>query len=232
MTQLLRVARIQFINAGLTLILPVVILALALLATILIFFVIGDSVPEEGGVGGGLASVYVTMLIVHLQTMTQMFPFAVGLSVTRRVFFGATTLIIVGQSVLYGALFTLCKYIERATDGWGVNLIFFELPFLQHDNVFAQFLAYTVPMLAMTFFGLWIGIVFKRWGQYGVWAFVISLGALAVGAVVVVTWQEWWSRIGVFLTDHPPLALQAGYPLVIALVFAGAAYLTTRRAVP
>ncbi len=229
MGQLVRVARIQLVNAFSVLVLPLLIVTLVLLGNVLLAGLFGT---DGGFATGGLMSLYVTMLIVHLQTMTQMFPFALGLSVTRKAFFGATALVVVGQAAGYGALLTVGKLVEEATGGWGVELTFLALPFLSHDNVLLQFLAYTVPLVALSFLGVWVGIVFKRWNQLGVWALGVAFGALGVGFVLLFEWQDWWGELGRFFASQPAIALQAGYPAVITLLFAGAAYLTTRHAVP
>ncbi len=228
MGQLVRVARIQLVNAFSVLVLPLIILAFVLVANLLV----AGLVDNEGVIAGGLLSLYITMLIVHLQTMTQMFPFALGLSVTRKAFFGATALVVLGQAAGYGALLTVGKFVEEATDGWGVELTFLALPFLSHDNVLLQFLAYTVPLVALSFLGVWVGIVFKRWGQLGVWVLSIALGAPVIGFMWLVGLKDWWDEVFDFVQSQPAIALQAGYPAVITLLFAGAAYLTTRRAVP
>ncbi|WP_028661400.1 hypothetical protein [Saccharomonospora saliphila] len=232
MPRMVRVARIQLVNSLAVLGLPVVILLGVLLGNILIFGGMRAAEADEPVVSGALSSIYIVMLVVHLQTMTQMFPFAVSLSVTRRDFFGATTLIVLGQSVAYGLLLTLLAPIEEATGGWGVNMSMINVPFLAHDNVLAQFLAFTAPFLLTSFLGIWFGIVFKRWGQLGVWVLGLGCAALVVGFVSLVSWQRWWPAVGEFLAGHPALALQAAYPALIAVVLAGAGYLTARRAVP
>ena len=231
MGQLVRVARIQLVNAFSVLVLPLVIVASILVGNLLISM-INNTEGGEGFVTGGVLSLYVIMLAVHLQTMTQMFPFALGLSVTRKAFFGATTLVVLGQAAGYGLLLTVGRFVEEATDGWGVQLTFLALPFLTHDNVLLQFLVYTVPLVTLSFLGVWFGIVFKRWGQYGAWTLGISLGVLLFGVGWIITWQDWWDAVGRFFASQPVIVLQAGYPTVLALLFAGAAYLTTRRAVP
>ncbi|EIF01157.1 hypothetical protein [Saccharomonospora glauca] len=228
MGQLVRVARIQLVNAFSVLVLPLIILAFVLVANLLV----AGLVDNEGVIAGGLLSLYITMLIVHLQTMTQMFPFALGLSVTRKAFFGASTLVVVGQAAGYGVLLTLGKLVEEATGGWGLDLTFFALPFLSHDNVLLQFLAFTVPLVTLSFLGLWIGIVFKRWNQWGVWILTGAFAVVGLGLVLLIQWQDWWGAFARFFASQPAIALQVGYPAAITLVFAGAAYLTTRRAVP
>lgn len=232
MNRMLRVARIQLFNAPMVLGLPVLVLALVLLANIVIFGAVGESAPPDDRVTGALMSIYIVMLIAHVQTMTQVFSFTVGLSVTRRTFFGATALVIVGQSLAYGVLLYLLRLAEQVTGGWGLDLTFFALPFTTQNNPLFQILVYTVPFLFVSFIGVWVGIVFQRWGQPGIWALGIAVGVLVMALVALVTWQQWWPTVGQFFEKQPTLALFAGYPLVLAAVLAAAGYLTTRRAVP
>ncbi|MFC4005319.1 hypothetical protein ACFS2C_26045 [Prauserella oleivorans] len=232
MNHILRVARMQLVNSWAIIGLPIGILLLAVAANVVIFVAL--SAPDADGelITGGILSIYITLLISHLQTMTQMFPFAVGLSVTRKAFLGAAALIVTAQSFGYAVLLWLLELIEKATGGWGLDLTFFALPFLDMANPLAQILVYAAPFLVFSFFGLWVGIVYKRWGQFGAWALAVSLAGLGVAIVALVSWRGWWPNVGEFLTTQPTMALLVAYPVLIAAVLAGATYLTTRKAVP
>src|SRR5699024_8214556 len=100
-----------------------------------------------GRVTGALMSIYIVVLLSHIQTMTQLFSFTVGLNTTRRTFFNGTALMIFGQSLVYGVLLYLLRLAEQATGGWGMDLVFFDLPFLSQDNPLFQILVYMVPFL-------------------------------------------------------------------------------------
>ncbi|WP_007025575.1 hypothetical protein [Saccharomonospora iraqiensis] len=234
MNRIARLVRIQLVNAPAVLGLPVLILALVIAANVLIFATVqgargGDAAANSTG---ALTAIYAVMLVGHLQTMTQMFPFAVSLSATRRDFFGATVLVVGGQSVLYGVLLAVLAVVERATDGWGVNMTLVTLPLFEQEGPLRQVLAYAAPFLLVSFLGIWFGIVFQRWKQLGVWTLGISFGVVAVGFAAVVNRLDAWSAVGEFFTSQPTLMWQAGYPLLASVVFGAAAYLTARRAVP
>ena len=211
---------------------PLGILTLALLANIAIFGSLDGVVPSDSRATGGITSIYVVMLVSYLQTMTQVFPFALGLGVTRRAFLAGTALLVVVQALAFGLLLVVLLEIEQATDGWGVGTRFFGVGFLVQDNPLAQWAVYTVPFLALAAIGVFLGVVFKRWGQTGVYAVVVGTVVLVVGAVLLVNAREWWSAIGSFFTDQPTFALLAGYPLIVAAALAGAAFLAIRRATP
>ncbi len=84
----------------------------------------------------------------------------------------------------------------------------------------------------MSALGVFLGVVFKRWSQPGL--YVLSLGTAAVlaGLAFLVGANGWWPAVLSFFTGQSTLALLAGYPLVIVAVFGGAGWLVLRRATP
>ena len=232
MKRVFDVARIQTVNWFWIFVFPVVLLLLIFALNLGLFAAIGDAAPPEGRVTGALLSIYMVVLGAHLQTMTQVFPFALGLSATRRAFYAATGLVVGAQSVIFGVLLLVFGRIEMATGGWGINLRFFGLPFLLQDGLLAQWLVYTVPFLALSAVGVFIGVVFKRWSQAGFYALAVGSGVVLAGLAIVVTWQRWWPAVGSFFIDQSTFALLVGYPLVIAVVLGGAGWLAIRRATP
>ncbi|GAA1185112.1 hypothetical protein [Pseudonocardia alaniniphila] len=232
MKRVFDVARIQTVNWFWIFAFPPLLLFLVLVLNVGLFAAIGDVTPPEGRTTGAVLSIYMVMLMAHLQTMTQVFPFALGLSVTRRAFYAGTGLVVGAQSVLFGLLLLVMGLIETATGGWGTNLKFFAIPFLIQDNLLAQWLVYTVPFVALSAIGVFIGVVFKRWGQPGVYALTVGTVLVLAGAAIVVTWQRWWPAVGSFFTDQSIFSLLVVYPLVIALVLGGGGWLAIRRATP
>lgn len=228
----MKVARIQTVNLPVQLGMPWLILGIAFAVNLVIFALVPDPPAGEPKVTGAVMSIYIFMLIAHLQSMTQVFPFALGLSVTRRDFFTGTSLLIVAQSLVQGILLTILLAVERATGGWGMALHFFGVPFLVQDDWFLQVVAYTVPFLLVSFASIFAGTLYKRWGQLGM--YVLSIGSLVLGgvAVVIITWQQAWGAVGRFFADTSALMLLAGYPLVLSVLLAAASYLVLRRATP
>lgn len=226
------VARIQTVNINTLVVWPVAILAIVFSVNVLLFALIGDVGPDNGRFTGALMSIYIVVGVTHLQTITQLFPFALGISITRRTFYTGTALVVIVQSMAFGLLATLLELLERATDGWWYNLRFFGLPFLVQSNFLLQWLVFTVPFIALSAIFIFGGVVFKRWGQSGVFIMSIGAGVLAAAAVVLITMQQWWTAIGQFFTGQSTLALVAGYPLIIAVVAAAGGFLMLRRATP
>lgn len=226
------VVRMQSVSWPATVGWPLGILALSFGANLAIFGLIGDAAPPEDRFTGGVASIYLVMLIGYLQSMTQFFPFALGLSVTRREFWNGTALLVALQAFGFGALLVALLAVERATGGWGIELEFFGLGFMEQSNVLTQWLAYSVPFLALSAMGVLVGVVLKRWGATGMYVQAVGSALLLVGAILALTWRSWWDDLGRFFTDQSTLALLVGYPFAIAVLLAAASFLTIRRATP
>lgn len=231
MRRTLNVARLQLVPWQATRALPWAVLALSFGINLLIQALLG---PEDRGntQTGGLASIYVFSLIAYVRAMVQVFPFAVGLGVTRRRFYTATAMFTVVEAVVYGTILYLLRLVEDATGGWGVALRFFGVSYLVQDNALLQILIYAVPFLLVAFVGVFVGAMFKRWGVYGMYA--LSIGSLVVaGALsVLVTWQHQWSALGNWFLDRSALTLVAGLPALAAVVLAAGGFLLIRRANP
>ncbi|HEX2301649.1 MAG TPA: hypothetical protein VHH34_24615 [Pseudonocardiaceae bacterium] len=230
MNRVLNVARIQLVNAPVIIGMPWLILGLAFAANLAIFGTAGGEIPSEGHSTGALMSIYIVVLITQLQTMTQVFPFALGLSVTRRTFFAATSLVVTLQALGYGIVLYLLLQLERATEGWGLSLNFYGLPFLLQDDPVLQVLVYAVPLLFLSFLGVALGVVFKRWGQLGLYVLGAASIVLVGGLAALATMLDWWPALGRFLADRTALGLLVGYPLVLAVLIATTGYLLIRRA--
>lgn len=188
--------------------------------------------PGSENTTGGLASLYVTVSVVFVQAVTQMFPFAMGVSLSRRVFYAGTALMAAVQALGYGVALTVFDAVEKATDGWGVGLHFWAPGWLDVANPVAQVFVYGLPMLACAFVGMAIGVVYKRWGASGVWALVLAsllgFGGLAVLITALRAWTEVWS----WLSDQSMYGYTLLVPAVAAVVLAGLSWTGLRRAVP
>jgi hypothetical protein len=197
--------------------------------TLLIFMAIQDQIDGETTTGG-LLSLYGVATGMAAVSVTQIFPYALGMSVTRRDFYLAWSLFAVVQSVAYALALSLLHAAEQATDHWGVGMRFFGPPFMDGLHPVLRLLVYAVPMLLVTHLGILLGTVYLRWGTIGVLASVclttVGLGLLAA----LITWTRQWSAIGRWLVDQPATALVAGWPMLAAAGFALGGYALIRRA--
>jgi len=192
---------------------------------------LGDLGDEPGGTGG-LASLYITVLIVYVNAVTQVFPFAMGLSVSRRTFYLGTALVAVVQSLVFGVVLTVLTAVENVSNGWGLGLHFWAPGALDVGNPALQVLVFAVPMVAAYFIGIAIGVVFKRWGFLGL--YTLALGALVLAGllVVLITWRQAWTDLWGWLTDRSIESVTIGLPAVLAIALAALTYVGLRRTVP
>jgi hypothetical protein len=233
MNRVLAAARMQLVHPALTFGIPWAIVASSFAINLAIWGMgdVADKTPGDGSTGG-LASLYITVLIVFIQAVTQMFPFALGLSLSRRDFYLGTAAAAGVQAVGYGLALTLLTAIEKATDGWGMRLHFWAPGALDVGNPALQFIVFTVPMVACAFMGMAIGVVFKRWGAPGL--YVLTLATLLGGGLLAVwaTWQRAWGDVFSWFGDRSVPSLTIALPAVLALVLAALTFLGIRRAVP
>jgi hypothetical protein len=229
MNRTLSVARIQTFTPWSMLVWPWGILASALTVNIALFASIGDTIPG-GPKTGGLASIYVTATWVAAVTSLQHLPFALGFGVTRRTFHRATGLLAGAWALSSGIALYLLALVERATDGWGVRMAFFDLPFLARGNPLLQIVEYAVPLLMMTSLGLAIGLVQLRWGVNGVMVALVATIVLIGASAVVVSWARGWATVAAWLAAQSTVSLTVGWPALVTALAATFSYLVLRRA--
>jgi hypothetical protein len=229
MSRILAVARLQALGRRDGLLWPLAILAIAFSVNLGIFAAAGSTFGDDP-VTGGLASIYITSLAFGAVAITQQFPFALGMSVTRREFSAALGLFVVAQSLLYAVLLVILQAVEDATDGWGVRLRFFGVGVLDDYGVFTQLLIYAVPLLLMSLIGIAFGALFVRWKVNGVFTTIGALLLVAGGSVALITRAGNWTAIGHWLADQSALTLFAGLPFVLVLLLAAVSWTTLRRA--
>jgi hypothetical protein len=187
----------------------------------------GDGVKTTAG---GLVSLCGGAIGMATISVTQIFPYALGMSVTRREFYLAWSLLAVVQSVVYALVLCLLRAVEQATGYWGMGMRYVGLPFMDDANPVLLLLGYAVPILVVTHLGILLGTVHLRWGTTGVLA-SLALAFTALGlAAALITWTRQWDAIGRWLLDQPPTALLAGWPVLVAAAFAVGGYRLIRRA--
>ena len=227
MTALVKVARLHLVDRFSYTWLVWGILALTFAINLAIYAVIPLTQPG-GNFTGALISIYIFMVVIGLQAATRFLPFALTLGVSRRTYYLGTVLLVVSLSALYAAILTALWALEGATSGWGLQLHFFRVPWIL-DGPWYQVLVTTFVLLALVFlFGLWAGLIFRRFGLIGTVVFFALLVIAGVAAALLVTWRQWWPAVGSYLSDLNVLAA-SGMLALVAAAIAGGGYLTIRR---
>jgi hypothetical protein len=232
MNRILAAARLHLVPPLVILGVPWLIVLSSFALNWAIWAVAGLGSEPGAGFTGGILSLYITVLVVFVQSVTQLLPFAMGVSLSRRVFFLGTALLGGVQALGYGVALAVLSAIENATGGWGVGLSFWTPGTLKVDNLLLQVVVSGAPMLAFIFTGVGIGVVYKRWGSSGIWGLTV-LGMLVLGGVsVLVTWLRAWGDLWAWLSAQAVGTLAIGLPVVLAAIVAALAFAGMRRVVP
>jgi hypothetical protein len=181
-----------------------------------------------GNFTGALITIYIFMTVIGIQAATRFLPFAFTLGVSRRTYYLGTVALVVGLTAIYSVILTVLWGMEKATDGWGVQMNFFGVPWIL-DGPWYQVLITNFVLLTLTFLaGLWSGLIHRRFGLVGTVVFLGAATLLVVGGVVLITWGQWWPAVGAFLADLDILAA-SGMLAIVAAVVALGGYATIRR---
>jgi hypothetical protein len=231
MNRVLRVAQVQLTTWRQTFGWPVAILGISFAFNLAFYMSMGDAIHGQQ-ITGGVVSIFIFQAILCANLMTQGFSFAVGLNVTRRTFFAASSVVIGIQSLAFSVLLYLLSIVEQLTDLWGGSMIYFTLLPITRTYSPITIVVFLVPMLVASFFGLLFGVVGKRWGTNGVLGVsVLTLVALGSGTVLI-TWLDGWGAVRDWLDGQPGLALAAGWTLLPLAAFVAGTFALTRRAIP
>jgi hypothetical protein len=233
MNRVLAAARLHLINPRAGAAIPWLVVGIAFAINVAIWEVAGLTEVSNGDAfTGGVSALYITVMFAFVTSVTQLLPFAMGISVSRRAFYLGTALVAVVQALGYGIALALLTELEEATGGWGSGLEFWAPAAMNVDNFAQQVLVSGAPMLALMIIGMGFGVVYKRWGQPAVWG--IILGSLVVfgGLALLITWREAWTAVGRWFADQSLTTLVAGLPLLLAVAVAGLSWLGLRRVVP
>jgi len=231
MDRVLSAARLHFAR-------PLVVLGipwLIVLSSFALNAVVWGTTPvsESDSAGtGGLATLYVTVIVVYVQAVTQLLPFGMGMGLSRRAFYLGTALAAVVQAGGYALVLTVVGVLEDATGGFGLGLDFWRpAPILVH-NPLIQFVVYAVPLIACAAMGAGLGVVFKRWGPAGLYALAVGAVAVAIGALALIGWLDAWQQVGGWFADQTLLTFAVALPLLVTAVVGALSFAGLRRVVP
>lgn len=228
MRRTFNVVRLQLINKGTFVWYPLIILAAAVVISIIIYAMIPVDTPKYGG--GGQAPLWY-FFAIGMSAMTLTFPFSQAMSITRREFFFGTLLTAILGSALMGILFLIGGGIEVATNGYGVNGYVFYLPWLWDAGPLGAFVVYFSLALFFFVLGFTGATIYKSWGQLVLLIVGIGLALVLIGLVFLATRLDLWNHVGATIMDLRAVGL-ALWGLVFTAVFTGVSFLAFRRTIP
>jgi len=226
MSTWIKVARYQLTDRYVFLISPWLILTLDFLINV---GIVANYPGRQGQVYvGALSAIYIVLLTTGALAIARQLPFALALGVSRRSFYAGTALLALAVAAVYGLVLTLLQLIERGTGGWGLKLHFFRVPYLLAGPWYLSWLTSFVGLALALAWGMWFGIVHRRWGLVGLLSF-IAVQALALTAVLlIIAGADDWHGVARFFTT---LTIEGLTGLLAALTVAllGGGYATVRR---
>jgi hypothetical protein len=218
MKTLVNVARYHLVDRVTYLALPWGIMAFSFLVNL----VISALLPSpQGDYTGGLVTIYVFLLVCGALSMTRALPFALMLGVSRRGYYLGTALLIVVLGVVYGLGLTVLQAAERATGGWGTGLHFFRVPWIMDGPWYVTWLTSFVLLVLFFWYGMWYGLVYRRWNVVGLVAFIAAQVLVATVAIVAVSTTHNWAAVGNFFTTLTAPALAGALAALAAALGLG-----------
>jgi hypothetical protein len=218
-------ARFHLVDPVVYVALPWAFLAFTFVVNLVIFAVI----PHRQGYAGALASIYVILCIYGALTISRSLPFALALGISRRSFYTGTALLAVTGAAVYGLALTMLQAIERATSGWGTTMHFFRVPYILAGPWYLTWLTSFVGLALLSVYGMWFGIVYRRWNLIGLLAFVVTQITVLLAVALIITWARAWPDVSRFFTSLTAAGLTGLLAVLVAILLAGG-YATIRRA--
>lgn len=226
MSTWIRVARYQLTDRYVFVAGPWLILALDFLITAAIVAEVKGP-HGHAAYAGALSAIYVFLIVSGALGIARQLPFALALGLSRRTFYAGTALLAAAIAAVDGLALTVLQLIERATGGWGLNLHFFRVPYLLTGPWYLTWLTSFVGLTLMLSWGMWFGIVYRRWNVAGLLGFIAAqVVALAV-VLLAIGAADAWHSVGRFFTTLTIEGL-TGLLAVLAVALLGCGYATVR----
>ena len=233
MTTWIKVARYHLADRISYTALPWGLLAFHFALIVAIFKMAGPAMDVPGKVlhdqAFNLVVIYVVFLVLGLLAVLRSLPFGLALSVSRRSYYAGTAALAVALAAVYGLGLAMLQAIERATGGWGMGLHFFRIPYILDGPWYLTWLTSFVGLGLMFIYGMWWGLVYRRWNLAGLLAFGAAQIIVVSGGVIIASQVHGWPAIGRFLITLSATGLTGLLAALAAVLLAGA--LTTIRRV-
>jgi len=182
---------------------------------------LGHRPPASGSHVGALASFFIVVFALGIQSVSQALPFGLALGVSRRVYLPGTVLLVTVLAAVYGPVLSGLQEVERAAGGWGVNLHFFRVGFILNGPWYATWLTAFVGLVLMFTYGMWFGLVYRRLNFTGLVAFMAGQITVLLVAALAVRWAHVWKGVGHVFTNLSAGGLTGVLTLLAAVLVCG-----------
>jgi hypothetical protein len=177
---------------------------------------------------GGLAALFVIGFVLGIQSVARSLPFGLALGLSRRSYYLGTALLAVALAAVAGMVTTVGQVIERSTDGWGMSMGFFRVPYILNGPWYLTWLTAFVALTLLFVFGMWFGLVYRRWSLVGLVAFSAGLVTVLLVGALATTWADAWHSVGHFFSSLSASGL-TGILAALTVVLLAGGFTTIRR---
>jgi hypothetical protein len=178
---------------------------------------------------GGVASIFIYMMVLGITSVGQTFPFLIGFGARRKDYFLGTTATITIISIASSFILLLLGYIEMQSEGWGVELHFFHLPYIGDGSVLSRTWVLFSFMIHLFFLGFAISCIHRKFGRNGLYAFFILTGIILTLSSYLITQYGDWKAIIDWFGETSAAQIASG-SFVLTLVYVWFSYLMLRKA--
>jgi hypothetical protein len=188
---------------------------------------ISPPVPD-GFRTGGVVTIFCWVFILGVISVARSLPFGFALGLSRRSYYLGTLALNGALAVVYGLALAGLQAIERATGGWGLSMHFFRFWWLLEGSWYVTWFTSFVLFALMFIYGIWSGLIYRRWQLPGTIVFVCAQMLVGLALVVIATWAHAWHQVGHFFTTVSAPGL-TGLIAALAAILAAGGFATMRR---
>jgi hypothetical protein len=217
MSTLIKVARYHLANPAMYVLAPWAALGFAF-AVSLAATVAQGSGPNPTK---SLAMIFGLFFALGILSIARSLPFGLALAVSRRSYYLGTAGLAVVLAAVDGLALAGLQAVERATGGWGMTLQFFEWHYFLAGTWYLTWLTSFVSLALAFVYGMWFGLVYRRWDTAGLVVFVVGQFTAALVAVFLISGNHGWHGVGHFFTTLTAAGLTGVLAALATALLAG-----------
>lgn len=168
-----------------------------------------------------LAIIFGVFFFLGVLSIARSLPFGLALGISRRSYYLGTAGLAVILAAADGLAIAGLQAIERATGGWGMSLRFFEVHYFLTGPWYLTWLSSFVGLTLLFLYGMWFGLVYRRWDAIGLIVFVVAQITVLLVGVFVASSNHAWHSIGHFFTTLTAAGLTGVLAALAAVLLAG-----------
>lgn len=236
-TRIFNVVRMQFIDRQWLVYTPYIILAVAFLITLAIFFIarIAGAPLEDMDKGLGYSWAIIApmwyMPTAAIMAINPTIHIAFAYSVTRRDFYVGTIVAFITAAIVQGLSITLLVGIERVTGGYGFGLRFADANIYLDESLLNIFVIATLLYFSVMGISAAIAVMYLRWRVKGVLLSVLAIILVLLSVAFILALTGSWIPFGTWLVAQTT-AIAFLWISAAALLAVLIGYLVIRRITP